>query len=79
MQLTLTFSSLVIRLFKGKRYAFSLWLTVAITSHRKCLMKAVRAPLCAESGVAVRKNKGNFLRSLKVGDVEPKETSEVKY
>lgn len=38
-------------------------------------MKAVRAALCEESGVAVRKNRGNLRRSLSVGDVEPKETS----
>lgn len=71
---TFSFSSSVTKLFNGKRYLFSVWLNVATTGHRNSLTKLILALLCDESGATVRKNNGNLFRSLKYGDVEPKDT-----
>lgn len=47
---------------------------VVTVSHLNRLMKAIRAGLCDESGMTVRKKYGNSSRSLNAGAVVPNDT-----
>lgn len=67
-------SSCVTRSFTANECTSSFWENVVTVSHLKRRMKAMRAGLCDESGITVRKKYGNSSRSLRAGAVLPNDT-----
>jgi hypothetical protein len=68
------FSSCVTKSLTANEWASSFWENVVTVSHLKKLMNAIRAGLCDDSGITVRKKYGNSSLSLRAGAVLPKET-----
>lgn len=71
-------SSWVTRSFTASECTSSFWENVVTVSHLKRRMKAMRAGLCDESGITVRKKYGNSSRSLRAGAVLPNDTFKVR-
>lgn len=69
-------SSWVTRSLTANECTSSFCENVVTVSHLKRRMNAMRAGLCDESGMTVRKKYGNSSRSLRAGAVLPKETLE---
>lgn len=69
-------SSWVTKSFTASEWASSFCENVVTVSHLKNLMNAIRAGLCDESGMTVRKKYGNSSRSLRAGARLPNETLE---
>lgn len=67
-------SSWVTRSLTAKECTSSFCENVVTVSHLKRLMKAILAGLWEESGITVRKKKGNSSRSLSAGAVDPNDT-----
>jgi hypothetical protein len=71
-------SSCVTRSLTASECTSSFWENVVTVSHLKRRMKAILAGLCDESGITVRKKKGNSSRSLSAGAVVPNDTLRVR-
>lgn len=67
-------SNCVTRSLTANEWTSSFCENVVTVSHLKRRIKAMRAGLCDESGITVRKKKGNSSLSLKAGAVLPNDT-----